>query len=586
MSLLSSSRPSLHVLVGLAVLAVLVPLVSASPAEAASPVLVGVHAGEPSSTSDMTERVSNYENIIQRDVDVVNVFKALSMDNLVRPNGADTEEERLLKSGHTLMVSWRAHEGCGTGPNTTPEADRHRRARDLLTGQFDDELVAMARQLDQLTDLGPVLLRWHWEMDQEPNLCQHIGSPQEYAAAWRYVHGVVSPIAPDVQWVWAPRASSFNKDIGQQYWPGGQYVDLVGGSAVPRAANGKEGAWRGPAEIFDTMMEFADAKGRPALAWVGVREKLECLRPNDDCEWTPDATWKADFIDELRALAGGSWADTLAVLVWYHDLSPYFDDAYDFQVDTSWRSRNAMRTLVCDPAFGGCGTGSGGSDSGGSGSGGSGGTGSGGTGSGGTGSVGTGSGGTGSGGSGSGSTGGGTADTFTDDDTSVHEGSIEWLAAQGITRGCNPPANTRYCPEQSVTRAQMATFLVRALNLPDGQERFVDVASSDTHARAIGALAKAGITLGCNPPSNTRFCPEQSVTRAQMATFIDRALNLPNGQEVFADVAAGDTHAGAIGDLARAGITVGCNPPDNTRFCPDRAVTRGQMATFLKRALG
>jgi hypothetical protein len=54
-------------------------------------------------------------------------------------------------------------------------------------------------------------------------------------------------------------------------------------------------------------------------------------------------------------------------------------------------------------------------------------------------------------------------DPFWDDDGSVFEADIEALAAAGVTRGCNPPHNTRFCPEQPVTRGQMAAFLARAL---------------------------------------------------------------------------------------------------------------------------
>ncbi len=56
--------------------------------------------------------------------------------------------------------------------------------------------------------------------------------------------------------------------------------------------------------------------------------------------------------------------------------------------------------------------------------------------------------------------------TFIDDDGNLHEGFIEGIAAEGITRGCNPPGNDRYCPTSSVTRGAMAAFLARAVNLP------------------------------------------------------------------------------------------------------------------------
>ncbi|MFO7292941.1 MAG: S-layer homology domain-containing protein, partial [Acidimicrobiia bacterium] len=52
---------------------------------------------------------------------------------------------------------------------------------------------------------------------------------------------------------------------------------------------------------------------------------------------------------------------------------------------------------------------------------------------------------------------------FVDDDGSIFEGDIERLAAAGITRGCNPPDNDRFCPDDPITRGQMAAFLFRAL---------------------------------------------------------------------------------------------------------------------------
>jgi len=172
---------------------------------------------------------------------------------------------------------------------------------------------------------------------------------------------------------------------------------------------------------------------------------------------------------------------------------------------------------------------------------------------------------------------------FTDDDDSIHLRAIEAIAAEGITRGCNPPTNDRYCPTSTVTREQMASFLVRALDLPAGTATFTDAADS-IHAADIASLATAGITKGCNPPDNTRYCPTSTVTREQMASFLTRALKLPPATSTFTDI--GDSvHAADIGALAAAGITKGCNPPDNTRYCPKNPVTREQMASFLTRAL-
>jgi len=169
----------------------------------------------------------------------------------------------------------------------------------------------------------------------------------------------------------------------------------------------------------------------------------------------------------------------------------------------------------------------------------------------------------------------------------LFEDDITWLAAEGITTGCNPPLNDLYCPNDSVTRAQMATFLVRALELPaTSAEPFVDTAGS-VHQANIRALAAAGITRGCNPPSNDRYCPSELVTRATMAAFLVRALDLGDdgGGGWFSDDDASIFEVD-IDRLATSGITRGCNPPSNDRYCPTRPVTRGQMAAFLHRAVG
>jgi hypothetical protein len=102
---------------------------------------------------------------------------------------------------------------------------------------------------------------------------------------------------------------------------------------------------------------------------------------------------------------------------------------------------------------------------------------------------------------------------------------VEWLAGEGITLGCNPPVNDRYCPDDPVTRGQMAAFLVRALHYSDdgGGDRFSDDDTSVFEAD-IDRLATARVTYGCDPPDNTMFCPDDAVTRAQMAAFLHRAI--------------------------------------------------------------
>jgi hypothetical protein len=175
--------------------------------------------------------------------------------------------------------------------------------------------------------------------------------------------------------------------------------------------------------------------------------------------------------------------------------------------------------------------------------------------------------------------------TFWDDDGSIFEEAIERVAAAGITKGCNPPTNNRYCPNEHLTRGQMAAMLVRALNLTaTGGTDFIDDNTSVFEAD-IDKLAAAGITKGCNPPTNNRYCPNEHLTRGQMAAMLVRALNLTaTGGTDFIDDNTSVFEAD-IDKIAAAGITKGCNPPTNNRYCPYAKVTRGEMAAFLARAL-
>jgi uncharacterized repeat protein (TIGR02059 family) len=111
---------------------------------------------------------------------------------------------------------------------------------------------------------------------------------------------------------------------------------------------------------------------------------------------------------------------------------------------------------------------------------------------------------------------------FTDISASTLAEEIKWLASQGVTQGCEPDL---FCPDRAVTRAQMATFLARALDLPATDTDHFDDDNNSTHQANINRLAQTGIALGC---STRAYCPDQPVTRAQMAAFLYRARDLIN----------------------------------------------------------
>jgi len=119
----------------------------------------------------------------------------------------------------------------------------------------------------------------------------------------------------------------------------------------------------------------------------------------------------------------------------------------------------------------------------------------------------------------------GTGDLFVDDDGSVFELDIDKLGTAGVTRGCNPPINDRFCPNELVSRGQMAAFLSRAFKLTNlGLQDLFNDDNGSIFEDDIDKLGATGVSRGCNPPANDRFCPDQNVTREQMAAFIRRAV--------------------------------------------------------------
>ena len=161
---------------------------------------------------------------------------------------------------------------------------------------------------------------------------------------------------------------------------------------------------------------------------------------------------------------------------------------------------------------------------------------------------------------------------------------IERLYYASVTGGCSTnPLN--YCPDNGVTRAEMAVFIERGLHGSTFTPPVVPLTFGDTSGTFaqywIEALAADGVTGGCG---NGNYCPNLTVTRAQMAVFLLRAKHgsayaPPTATgTMFTDVAADYWAASWIEQLATEGITSGCG---NGNYCPDTPVTRAQMAVFL-----
>jgi hypothetical protein len=157
--------------------------------------------------------------------------------------------------------------------------------------------------------------------------------------------------------------------------------------------------------------------------------------------------------------------------------------------------------------------------------------------------------------------------------------AVHWMIEEEITFGTAPGC---FQPSAPATRGQVATFIYRFKDKPNGAtEPFSDVEPGDFFADAVAWMFSEGITFGVTP---TSFAPHRPVTRGEFATLLHRTEDPPPaGAEPFDDVDSDDFFAEAVAWMVEEGITTGVTP---TSFAPDRPVTRAEIATFLYRLAG
>ncbi len=157
--------------------------------------------------------------------------------------------------------------------------------------------------------------------------------------------------------------------------------------------------------------------------------------------------------------------------------------------------------------------------------------------------------------------------------------AVNWAVENGITTGTG---ETTFSPDNSCTRAQTVTFLWRAAGSPTPgvtETAFTDLDSEAYYYQAVLWAIKNGITTG---KTETAFGPDDTVNRAQAATFIYRFANSPAVEktDVFTDVVADSYYADAVSWAYAEGITTGTT---ETTFSPDNSCIRAQIVTFLYR---
>ena len=159
--------------------------------------------------------------------------------------------------------------------------------------------------------------------------------------------------------------------------------------------------------------------------------------------------------------------------------------------------------------------------------------------------------------------------------------AVLWAVDKGITTGVSA---TRFDPNGSCTRAQAVTFLWRAMGSPaptGASMSFTDVAADSYYYNAVLWAVENGVTTGT---SETTFSPDAPCDRGQIVTFLHRAMKSPaaSAQSTFSDVAADAYYAQAVAWAVENGVTTGTG--DNA-FSPAASCSRSQIVTFLYRAM-
>ena len=159
--------------------------------------------------------------------------------------------------------------------------------------------------------------------------------------------------------------------------------------------------------------------------------------------------------------------------------------------------------------------------------------------------------------------------------------AVLWALEEKVTNGVSA---TMFGPNEYCNRAQAVTFLWRAAGSPaptSNVNPFVDVPAGEFYTDAVLWAVENGVTGGVNA---THFAPADKCNRAQIVTFVYRALGEPEvttTENPFVDVPADEFYADAVLWALENGITTGVT---NTHFAPGGLCNRAQIVTFLYRA--
>ncbi len=246
-----------------------------------------------------------------------------------------TDREQWDKStGRTPFVNFAYPSGCDSGCN----ADAKGLWRRIAGGEFDGWLN---RQRSLITSFGrPIYLGFQHEPERR-NTGNWMGTPADFQAAWRHIYSKLET-GSNTRFIWTLVETSFKNGLADQFWPGGQYVDVVGVTGYNWACSARTGTgptcgnqWREFSSIFHHANSWASNKGESWwVAETGLAE--DPARPGR----------KADWINKMRAQAK-SWPRLTGIIFFFGGNR----SAELFDYDTSSTAKAAYRGLMQDGWF-------------------------------------------------------------------------------------------------------------------------------------------------------------------------------------------------------------------------------------------
>ena len=173
--------------------------------------------------------------------------------------------------------------------------------------------------------------------------------------------------------------------------------------------------------------------------------------------------------------------------------------------------------------------------------------------------------------------------SFIDDNNSRFEPFIETARANGLITGCNPPDNDQVCPHELLTRGEMALMLARAIEAPAPANDHFRDDDGHFAEGAVNALMDAGVGTSCGAD---RFCPDRPISRGEMAHMIFRTFAWTAEAELgrYSDLAE-SLFAEPLTELASRGGILACDSPVDMNVCPTATVSRDEAIFALVTAM-